>query len=168
VSVAYRLIVVGTDNSADADAALEFAGELARSAPAPLHIVAMHHSYPDTFCGSQLRAAHAMGHFDGLRCLHEPTEARIVEIHRTHIEQYAQRLRRRGIDVSIHVVSGDPANRLTDLATELGADLVVVGAHGLHGRRRRFSSVAVSVVRAAKVPVLVVPASGGSTGLSWA
>ena len=91
-----------------------------------------------------------------------------MEIHRTHIELHAQRLRRCGIDVSIHVVSGDPAKRLNDLAVDLDADLVVVGAHGLFGRRRRFSSVAVSVVRAAMVPVLVVPASGGSTGLSWA
>ena len=115
-----------------------------------------------------MRAPHAMSHFDGSRSLHEPTEARIMEIHRTHIELHAQRLRRCGIDVSIHVVSGDPAKRLNDLAVDLDADLVVVGAHGLFGRRRRFSSVAVSVVRAAMVPVLVVPASGGSTGLSWA
>ena len=91
-----------------------------------------------------------------------------MEIHRTHIELHAQRLRRCGIDVSIHVVSGDPANRLAELAADLGADLVVVGGRGLHDRWRRFSSVALSVVRAATVPVLVVPASGRSTELSWA
>ncbi len=131
MSVVYGLIVVGTDNSADADSAVEFAAELARSARAPLHIVAMHHSYPDTFYGARLRAAYAMGYFEGFRWMNEPTEERIVEIHRAHIDRYANRLRRAGIDVSTHVVSGDPANRLNDLAVDLGADLVVVGTHDL-------------------------------------
>ena len=166
MSVAYRLIVVGTDNSADADAAVEFAAELARSASAPLHIVAMHHSFPHTLSGAHVSTS-IMTRLDGLHSLHESAEARMVEIHRTHIERHAQRLRRRGIDVSIHVVSGDPANRLADLAADLGADLVVVGAHGLHRRRRRVTSVAVSVVRSARVPVLVVPATGCPVELSW-
>ena len=63
------------------------------------------------------------------------------------------------------------AYRLIVFGTDNSADAdaaVEFAAHGLHGRRRRFSSVSVSVVRAAMVPILVVPASGGSTGLSWA
>ena len=86
-----------------------------------------------------------------------------------HLELLAQRLRHRGIDVSTHVVAGDPAHRLSDLATDLGADLVIIGGsdrrRGRRGRRRQFGNVAASVVRAAMVPVLVVPTTSGRAGL---
>ena len=92
-----------------------------------------------------------------------------MESHRRHLELLAQQLRDRGIDVSTHVVAGDPARRLSDLATELGVDLVIIGESarlpGRRGQRRRFGNVAASVVRAATVPVLVVPTTSGTAGL---
>ena len=63
----------------------------------------------------------------------------------------------RSVGAQLHVVAGDPAVRLNHLAVELGADLVIVGSGHVTRRRRHFSSVAVSVVRTAMVPVLVVP-----------
>ena len=111
-----------------------------------------------------------MNCFDGLTSIRESGEAEAMESHRIHLELLAQRLRRRGIDVSTHVLAGDPAHRLSDLAMDVGADLVIVGGsgrlRGRRGRRRQFGNVAASVVRAAMVPVLVVPTTGGIAGLA--
>jgi len=59
--------------------------------------------------------------------------------------------------LSIHVRSEVPAAEITQLASDLQADLVVVGTHGRRGLRRLLlGSVAEGVVRLAHCPVLVV------------
>ena len=161
----YRRILVGTDNSVESTAAVEFAARLAHDVGAHLHVAATHRTYHAT--------PHSMSCFDGLTSIRESGEARSMESHRVHLELLAQRLRRRGIDVSTHVVAGSPAHRLGDLATDLGADLVIISGtkrlRGRRGRRRQFGNVAASVVRTAMVPVLVVPTTwstaSGTAGL---
>ena len=71
------------------------------------------------------------------------------------------RLRARDGSVStagfVHVRVGDIADQLTSLATELRAELIVVGTHGRRGVRRLvMGSVAEKTVRLAPCPVLVV------------
>ena len=57
------------------------------------------------------------------------------------------------------VVTGDPAQRIVDIQSALGADLVVMGTFARHGVPRFFlGSVADRVVRAAACPVLTVKA----------
>jgi hypothetical protein len=57
-----------------------------------------------------------------------------------------------------HVLLDTPAFALTHLASELEADLVVVGAHGSHRTTRwLLGSVAEGVVRRSTCPVLVIP-----------
>jgi nucleotide-binding universal stress UspA family protein len=52
---------------------------------------------------------------------------------------------------------GDPGNVVTDRATELNADLIIVGSHGRTGLTRFvLGSVAERVTRLAHCPVLVV------------
>jgi nucleotide-binding universal stress UspA family protein len=59
----------------------------------------------------------------------------------------------------IHVCIGDPASRIVTLASEIGADLIVVPSHGRHGwKRLLLGSVTAHVSRFARCPVLVVPA----------
>jgi nucleotide-binding universal stress UspA family protein len=59
--------------------------------------------------------------------------------------------------VVTHLRSEVPAEEITHLASELDADLIVVGTHGRRGVRRLvLGSVAESVVRLAPCPVLVV------------
>lgn len=54
---------------------------------------------------------------------------------------------------------GQPATAIVDTATQGGFDLVVMGTHGRTGRRGALiGSVAESVVRSSKVPVLTVHA----------
>lgn len=53
-------------------------------------------------------------------------------------------------------IAGDPASAIVSHAETEGADLIVVGTHGRSGvRRALMGSVAESVVRAARIPVLV-------------
>lgn len=57
-----------------------------------------------------------------------------------------------------HVILGVPSLALVQLASELDAQLLVVGTHGLHGIARwLLGSVAEGVVRQAHCPVLVIP-----------
>ena len=158
----YRLILVGTDNSVEATTTVEFAAQLALDVGAHLHVAATHRTYH--------QSPYSMSCFDGLTSIRQAGEAQAMESHRIHLELLAQRLRHRGIDVSTHVVAGDPAHRLSDLATDLGADLVIIGGSERRrrgrGRRRQFGNVAASVVRAAMVPVLVVPTTGDRAGLN--
>jgi nucleotide-binding universal stress UspA family protein len=60
--------------------------------------------------------------------------------------------------VVTHVVAGNPAKEIVQLASELAAEIVVVGSHGRHGvARMLLGSVADRVVRLSPSPVLVVP-----------
>jgi hypothetical protein len=62
------------------------------------------------------------------------------------------------VQVFGHVLIDTPSFGLTRLASDLQAELLVVGAHGLHGIARwLLGSVAEGVVRHATCPVLVVP-----------
>lgn len=61
-------------------------------------------------------------------------------------------------EASVHVVIGDPGNRIVELAKEIGASLVVMPTHGRKGVERAvLGSVAEHVVRFASCPVLVLP-----------
>lgn len=64
-----------------------------------------------------------------------------------------------GVSTSIYLAEGRPVQMLIEHAGEIGADLVVLGAHG-HGfvASLLLGSVAEGMVRKAAVPTLVVPA----------
>ena len=66
-------------------------------------------------------------------------------------------LRARGFEVEVHVVRGDPAEVLTELASASDADLIVMGTRG-HSKIRQMllGSTAERVVEHAKCPVLTV------------
>lgn len=64
---------------------------------------------------------------------------------------------RPGVEVATRVESGDPAEMLGLLATQLGVDLIVVGARGLNAAQRLLlGSVSDRLVHTAPVPVMVV------------
>lgn len=60
-------------------------------------------------------------------------------------------------NVTIHTETGDPADKLVEVAAELDADIIVIGTHGRTGLKRiLLGSVAEVVVRRAGCPVFVV------------
>lgn len=73
-------------------------------------------------------------------------------------EALDETLERKGYADSVsHVIIGQPANAVADLAAEVNADLVIVTSHGRTGLvRAALGSVAERIVRLAPCPVLVL------------
>lgn len=150
-STTYR-IVVGYDYSPTADLALEKAFDLAaREKNAEVHVVTVVVQMGD-FVGagiSGLGTAAAIPLGDA----YEALEARVgqrMSAWQTATQGTFSRL-------CIHVRSEVPAAEVAQLASDLEADLVVIGTHGRRGfRRLLLGSVAEGVVRLAHCPVLVV------------
>ena len=66
------------------------------------------------------------------------------------------RLLQRHVEARYHETTGEPAERLVEKATELGADLLVVGRRSRSPLRALLGSVSSRVVRRAACDVLVV------------
>jgi nucleotide-binding universal stress UspA family protein len=129
-----NLIIVGTDGSAHAQAAVEAASALAAASGATVHVVGAHRFLlPD---------------------LSEVTAA---------VEDAAADLRERGLEAYEEVRRGDPALVLTDVAAEENARLVVVGSgERSKAARRLLGSVTDFVAERSPCDVLIVrPRDGG-------
>jgi nucleotide-binding universal stress UspA family protein len=116
-----RSIVVGTDGSSDAELAVERAAEIAKPAGATVHLVTV----------------------VGRETFHEPiaSSARMGEVDMGGIAESvlargARKLEDAGVPVETHTREGDPARGLIEVADELDADLIVVGARGKAGLER--------------------------------
>lgn len=96
--------------------------------------------------------AHAVrvGYIEGAEYGHEK-ECKL------RLENHAVALRESGLHVSISVVdSGAPAEALTSLAAEYGADIIVVGSRSHSFAEELFlGSVAGEVIRTSEIPVLI-------------
>jgi nucleotide-binding universal stress UspA family protein len=137
--VRLRTIVVGTDGSKHAAAAMRCAAELA------------------TQSGADLVVANAAGPGD---VVHPRDVDPYVDldVRRTVVEGWCAPLRELGAEYRIAVVEGDARTALLDVAADRKADLLVVGSRG-HGpvTRLLLGSVATSVVQHSELPVTVVP-----------
>lgn len=72
------------------------------------------------------------------------------------LDALAERARRQGVAASARVEPGDPAEVIVELASQVHADLVVMGTKGVTGFKRFFlGSVATKVVRTCSTHVLV-------------
>jgi nucleotide-binding universal stress UspA family protein len=148
------VVVVGSDFSEHAVRALRVAYEQAlQHAPAELHVVNV------TFAANPVPTALAphMGFVTVPVPSIEEQRAALLE----HIDSELAKLPRSSsaaVRVFGHVLVDTPSLALTQLASQLEAELLVVGSHGLHGVARwLLGSVAEAVVRQATCPVLVVP-----------
>jgi nucleotide-binding universal stress UspA family protein len=133
-----RWIVVGTDFSPGAEHALLRAVTLAKDLGAA---VACMHAYEDP-PGTSPQCALA----DALL---------------SRLEEVAGRMRARfpGVRIECFVRRGTPWEKLVNVACELGADMIVVGANGDHGRANPtfVGSVVTRVAATSSRSVLVVP-----------
>jgi nucleotide-binding universal stress UspA family protein len=145
-----RTLVVAHDLSPAADRALAFALGLARQVGASVDVV---HVHPDLYDGRSTPAA-------GLPWPSEGQEERYL---RFLDGELAERIERAGgaevgEPVRRHVVRGLPDKRIRELAAELSADLVCVGATGKSALDRvLLGSTSHLLLRTSPVPVLVVP-----------
>jgi nucleotide-binding universal stress UspA family protein len=142
----WQSILVPTDFSQPADAAVTYALRLARSSGATLHVC---HVVP---------VPHVL---DALyeRGLQPPESVkRIWQNARRHIKALAQATPDcEDVTLRIHFSEGDAVAGVLEWATKLKPDLIVMGTHGRKGTKRFFmGSVAEAVVRRSTCPVLTL------------
>ena len=117
----YRNVVVGTDGSETAGAAVRHAARLAKASGARLTIVTAFTPHPDRLARAQDEA---------------PDEIKWRVTESAEADETAGRGRKitaeEGVsDVHCRSQSGDPAAALIDAAEDTGADVIVVGSRGM-------------------------------------
>jgi nucleotide-binding universal stress UspA family protein len=150
------IVIAGTDFSEHATRALRVAYQQARQhAPAELHVVHV------SFAANPEPAIPLAPHMGLIAVpvlgIEEQRDALLK-----HIDGQLAPLPGSPASAPIrvfgHVLIDTPSLALTRLASQLEADLLVIGSHGLHGVARwLLGSVAEAVVRQATCPVLVIP-----------
>ncbi len=137
------VVVVGTDGSENAAKAVDVAAEMAARS------------------GGKVVLVHV---FEPLAHLQEmdkgETFADLADQARETLNgEWAQPVRDAGVTVEAKLVHGSPAEAVLDVADEVGADFVVVGARGL-GRLKMLmlGSTSSKMVQASRRPVVVIPA----------
>lgn len=83
------------------------------------------------------------------------------DAHRAEAEKYLEgiqsRLRSEGINATIAMLEGRPADTIVEFTKNRSVDLIVIGTHGYTGMKRlMFGSVALRVLHDANVPVLLI------------
>jgi nucleotide-binding universal stress UspA family protein len=137
----YEEILVPTDGSHAAEAAIEQAIGLAEQYGARIHAlyVVDVNAYSTIETGTDVVLSSLEK---------EGTEA---------VEAIARAAGDAGVDVTTEVVTGTPYRDILEYADERGVDLIVMGTHGRRGLDRYLlGSVTEKVVRSADVPVLTV------------
>jgi nucleotide-binding universal stress UspA family protein len=114
-------IVVGTDGSPGAEAAVQKAIELIPGDGVTVHLVC---AYPGRTALERI----------GLTARQEPTDLRGVAADVLARDEH--RFVEAGFTVQKHAREGDPAHVIIDVAGEQDAELIVVGARGHTGLRR--------------------------------
>jgi len=135
---AVRRVLVATDGSADATAALEWLGHMPLEATIAIEVVTV---LPRPF-PSEVLIAERWGELQA--------ESQSV------VDDARRRLEKRWNNVTARVLEGDARAAIVEAATERHADLIVLGARGL-GNVASFllGSVSLGVTRDAPCPVLV-------------
>jgi nucleotide-binding universal stress UspA family protein len=137
-------IVVGTDGSETAKEAVKEAIRLAKAFDAELHVVSAY---------KPLRGAHVSGAPAGAAKVWQPLpDSRVEAI----LQEAAAAVRLRDVPVKTHTSEEEPADALLSVASEVGANLIVVGNRGMQGARRVLGSVPNKVAHHASCNVLIV------------
>ena len=137
----YRTILYANDGSQGAFKALAPAIEMARLTGARLHMVSVEELPQFAEAVDEVRTA----------------KAAADHRYRGVVRQVEETVRAQGLEIDVHVVAGHPVAAIVELASQLGADLLVVGATGyarLFGRM--IGSRATRIVEVASCSVLVV------------
>jgi nucleotide-binding universal stress UspA family protein len=130
-------VAVATDGSATAGEAVNEATEIARRFGTKLWLLSAFKESPREDQDIELQWA-------------SNSSAQVKSL----LEKIEADLRAAGIDCETRVAEGDPAEVLVRLATEVGADLLVIGNKGM--QRRVLGSVPNTVTHKAGCSVLVV------------
>jgi nucleotide-binding universal stress UspA family protein len=140
----YESIVVGTDGSDTARRAVAEAARLAQALGSQIHLVSAYEPLRGVRIAGAPEAA--------AKVWAVAPDAEVLAV----VEEAAARLRISGVEVKSHMVTGDPADALLQIAGEVKAGLIVVGNRGMHGVVRVLGSVPNKVSHRARCSVLIV------------
>lgn len=145
-------VVVGYDFSELGDLAVRSAFEIAsREERGEVHVVNVTAPIPDVLITGMAGAV--VPTVPPIEDAFEALEARLGRLMATWQEESHRTFSR----LTAHVRSATPATDIAQLASDLEAELVIVGTHGRKGLERLLlGSVAEAVIRVAPCPVLVV------------
>ena len=135
----FETVVVGADGSDTAAEAVRVATELVKLSNGNLHIVTAYRP-------AQLRSE-AGGEFSESLTSGDVAEAVLADL--------ASRARTSGVAVDTHLQNGAAADVICEVATQVKADVIVVGNKGMTGVRRVLGSVPNSVAHQAPCAVLI-------------
>jgi universal stress protein A len=139
-----RTILVPTDFSPHSDRALEVAEKLAKRMGGKIHLL---HCYQINVGGISPYGVTIPEEFN-LK-IREAAEKKLLDLER--------KVAAEGIEVEAHLTPRFPSEAVSDLAEELGADMIVMGTRGATGLKHiLLGSVAERTVRIAPCPVLTV------------
>jgi nucleotide-binding universal stress UspA family protein len=147
----FKTIVVGTDGSSTARAAVQKAGELAKASGATLHLVTAYK------LASQALLAAPMG--EAVVAGSPSTDAAIAKEVEQSLDELAGQLRADGVTVETYACAQNPVQAILDVAETHEADLIVVGNRGMQGARRFLGSVPNTIAHHASCSVLIVGTS---------
>jgi nucleotide-binding universal stress UspA family protein len=143
----FNRIVVGTDGSETAAAAVGQAVELAKLSGAELSIVS-------AFAPVSKRRTDQEGSGAPADVAHEIGPREDVNL---VLDAAAAQARAEGVEVQTHALEGDPADAILNAAEQVNADLIVVGNKGMTGARRYLlGSVPNNVSHHAPCSVIIV------------
>lgn len=133
------MIIVGTDGTETAERAIDRAGQMARALGAAVHVLSAFSDdkTPLVGAGKQGDRKHA----------------------EQHVARAQERLREQGLESTPHLTNQEPGRALVAIADEEGAQMIVVGNHGMAGPRRILGSVPNYVSHHATCDVLIVSTS---------
>ena len=147
------MILIAYDGSADAQAAIERAGQLMKGETAT--VLSVWERFIDVM--TRVGTSIPVGEVD----YESLDRANATQAHE-QAEEGAERARRAGLEAEprIRVREGRIAETILAEANELGVDAIVLGTRGLTGLKSLFlGSVSHSVLQDAEVPVMVVPSA---------
>jgi nucleotide-binding universal stress UspA family protein len=141
----YASIVVGTDGSATAEAALARAFDLAKQTGARVHVVSAYEPARARVTGDA-----------------PASEAQVGSDYKADValQRALDRAGAQGVEVEQHAPRGNAADALLATAKEQGADLIVIGSVGMQGARRVLGSVPNKVSHHSPCDVLIVQTAG--------
>ena len=139
-----KSLLVPTDFSAPAAAALDYAVELAEATGAKIYLM---HAFQLPIVGFP----------DGAMVASAELASRITDAAQKSLADAASALAGRKVEIVTLLEQGDPRELVLAKAVDLGVDMIVMGTHGRRGiARALIGSVTEGIVRTAPVPVLTV------------
>ncbi len=141
----YKHVLAAVDLSSEAAQVLEKARTIADSYGAKLSLITVVKIFSHAYGGlDMVPLTKGSGSFEEEACM------RASQQMRDQVKSY------RVDPVNIHVKVGNPAREIRDAASELQADLIVVGTHGRHGLGLLLGSTANAVLHGVGCDVLAV------------